>query len=376
MADERWILDADGHVVEPPDMWEKYLEAKYKSRAPRMIRDTDGEYRLLLEGELQPKPRGRSIGFNWRGLSPDWPMSPEQLQRGQDPQQRLADMDLEGIDVSVGFPTFGLALGSIEDVDFARACHEAYNNWLSDYCSVRPDRLKGAAAIPLQDVNLAIDELNRAVTELKMVAAFIRPNPYKGRNLDDPYYDPFYAEAQRLGVPIMTHEGTGNFMPTAGLDRFDNFAYTHTISHPFEQMLACMCLIYGGVCEKFPELQFVFLESGCSWLPYWLWRMDEHFEKRRGDLPLMSRKATDYFKRQCYISVDPDEKTMKYCIDYIGDDRVLFASDYPHWDAVFPGVIAEFERQAAGLSEESRRKILWDNAAQLYKIKAPTPTAL
>jgi predicted TIM-barrel fold metal-dependent hydrolase len=157
-------------------------------------------------------------------------------------------------------------------------------------------------------------------------------------------------------------------VPTAGIDRYDNFFMTHMISHAFEQMLAALSIIAGGVLERFPRLKVAFLESGCAWLPFWLHRMDEHYEKRAHEVPWLRMKPSDYFRRQCLITCDPDEATIPAVVNYIGEEYVAWASDYPHWDAVFPGALEELRKHMSGLSEGAQQKILAENAKRFLKL--------
>jgi uncharacterized protein len=164
------------------------------------------------------------------------------------------------------------------------------------------------------------------------------------------------------------HEGSGAFLPTAGVDRFaGQWFFTHTISHPFEQMLASLGLICQGALERNPELQVVFLEAGSGWLPYWLWRMDEHHEVLSFQVPWLKMKPSEYFRRQCFISFEADETRLGEVIDSIGADRLVFASDYPHWDATFPGV-TDMILNREDLNDETKRKIMGENAARLLRL--------
>src|SRR5262249_48477863 len=156
-----------------------------------------------------------------------------------------------------------------------------YNNWLADYCRHAPDRLVGVAMLPLVDIAESIRELKRASEELGFRGAFFRPNPYANRAIQDPAYEPFWQCAASLGVPITVHEGLSDWAPTLGRERFANAAMLHVLSHPFEQMAACAGLILNGVLERHATLRFAFLESGSAWLPYWLERMDSHWETWR-----------------------------------------------------------------------------------------------
>lgn len=359
------IIDIDGHVREADDLWERYLEPPFRARAPKVQKVPNGQLLFLLEGTRYHRKPDESPFETKRDHSPANP----HRERGMDPRARLNDMDVEGIEAGMLFPSAGLYLPSVEEEPYAVALCRAYNNWLFDYCRTNPRRLLGVGVIPVQDIGAAVEETRRVVSQLGFKGVFVRPNPVKGRTLDDPYYDPFYAIVQELGIPLMVHEGSGAYLPTAGADRFPGqWFFTHTISHPFEQMLACLSLVCKGVLEKFPQLKVIFLESGAGWLPYWLWRMDEHFEKLPFQVPRLKMKPSDYFRRQCYISCEPDEDNLGAIVQTVGEERVLFASDYPHWDSTFPGAPkAILDSTDIGL--EAKRKILGENALKLLGIE-------
>lgn len=362
------VVDVDGHVVEPWNLWERYMEEPFKAIGPKMVMDNRGHPRFMVEGKLLPKPEGKGagnpFGVNGGGKKGYGEQNPE----GLTPELRVKAMDLDGIDVGVLFPTQGLYIAAIENPKLATAVHRAYNDWLADFVKAAPARFVGVAALPLQDVQEAVKEARRTVKEYDFKGMFVRPNPVYGRNLDDPAYDPLYAELQELDVPLMLHEGTSSGpLPAPGIERWDSYFHSHTISHPAEQMLAALAILGGGVCERFPRLRVAFLEAGASWLPYWLWRLDEHVEKRRRELPWLKLLPSEYFHRQCVISCDPDEATVHYAVDFLGEDKVLFASDFPHWDGEFPGSVAEI-RENPKLSENAKRAILGENARRFLKL--------
>ena len=367
------IIDCDGHLVEPPDLWQRYLEGGLRAKAPRLVADRNGGTRIALEDRLYPQPEGNGKGFP--GLPAGWFRRDEggrfHAQPAISPQARLAAMDQEGIDIAVPFPTLGLYTVDAREPELNAAICRAYNNWLhEEYLAADRRRLVGVGMLTLLDIGAAVDELHRVVTALGFKGVYLRPNPVGGRALHDPTFDPFWAEAERLGVPVMFHEGTDGQFPTAGLDRYDNFFMTHTVSHPFEQMLAALSMIAGGVVERFPRLKIAFLESGCGWLPFWLHRLHEHFEKRPHEVPWLKTDPIACFRRQCMISCDPDEPTIPAVVDFIGEDYVCWASDYPHWDAIFPGAVIELRRHMTGLSESAQRKILGENARRFLNLGA------
>jgi uncharacterized protein len=382
---EYLVIDADGHVLEPPDLWLRYMDGPCRSRAPKVIEDEAGFQRILIEGRAHPRHQYGLNGMGSAGQSVNPPViKAKQYEEGKrggfDSRERLKDMDLEGIDIAVLFPTLGMFLGGIKDIKLAAETSIAYNNWLSDYCSANPRRLKGCAHVPLQDVRAAIKEMRRAVTELGMIGVYLRPNPYFRRNLDDPEYDPFWEAVQDLGVFVGFHEGASGAMPIAGIDRYEEYSKTpynhlicHIASHPFEQQLACLTMICGGIFERFPGLKIALLESGAGWMPYWLERMDRDFAHLGWYAPSLKLKPSEYFERHCFVSCDPDEETLASVTETVGDDNLLFASDYPHFDATFPGAVAAVANRDE-ISESAKMKILGMNAAKLINLPMEAAT--
>jgi uncharacterized protein len=183
----------------------------------------------------------------------------------------------------------------------------AYNRWLADYCRPYPARLFGVAMLPMQSVDLAIDEMHYARQQLGMHGGFLRPNPYKDRMLHNPSYEPFWTMAEELDFSIGFHEGSNSSMPTGGVDRFEDRAARHMISHTTEMMLAAMSVIWGGMCERHPRLRLGFLESGGGWIAPWLDRMDRHFDDQGFNDSGLKTRPSELFKRNCWISFEPVE---------------------------------------------------------------------
>src|SRR5713226_1417621 len=241
MAREYNVIDADGHVLEPVDMFEKYMDPAYRDRAPRMIVDTDGKERLLIEGKILGSHKGLGAlgGVGARqGTIDDVTMKyVEGRKGGFDPHARIVDMDLDGIDAAFLYPSIGLFSGAVTEPRLAAAMCRAYNRWLADYCAPYPDRLFGIAMLPMQSIPLAIEEARFAAKELGYRAGFIRPNPYNGRMLDHPDYAAFWAGVQELDFSIGLHEGASGGMPQAGVDRFEKRGARHIGPHTIEMML-------------------------------------------------------------------------------------------------------------------------------------------
>src|SRR5712692_6070940 len=363
------VVDADGHVLEPINLWDHYIDPKFRDRRPQRFTDTDGKERLKIDGKAFGGKKGLgtlgAIGARDGIVLDDNLAYEEGRPGGFDPHKRIPDMDLDGIDAAFLYPSLCLGFGGVEDPALAAALYRAYNRWLADYCKPYPDRLFGVAMLPMQSVELAIEEMRYARKELGMRSGFLRPNPYNNRMLSHPAYDPFWAAAQELDFAIGVHEGTGG-MPAAGVDRFEGRGAKHIVSHTVEMMLASLSVIWGGVCERFPTLRFAFLESGGGWIAPWLDRMDRHFDDHGvfNDSPLRLRPS-EYFHRQCWISFEPVEGSLRYLAEYLGPHKILWATDYPHPDGFFPGAPAMI---AEKLPEKFRRQVLAESALQFYKL--------
>jgi predicted TIM-barrel fold metal-dependent hydrolase len=352
------IVDADGHVVEPPDLWDRHAPARFRAAAPRVVVDDEGHLRYRLEGRLTPRlPFMDAAGERPRFVPPAG---------GSDPRARLADLDAEGIAAAVLYPSTGLLLGGVEDPPTAVALCRAYDDWLAEYCAADARRLFGAAAVPLQDPAAAAEEAVR----LGFRAVFVRPNPFQGRTLGDPVYDRLWATCAEAGVAVAVHEGTTLHVPTAGADRFPDFFSLHAVSHALEQQLALVALVTGGVLERHPRLRVVFLESGAAWVPYWLERLDAHFEKWGWMLPSLRTRPSELFRRQCWVSCDGDEATLPATADFLGADRLVWASDYPHPDAIFPGAPRALLARD-DVAGDVKERIFVRNAAALYGLEEP-----
>lgn len=349
------VIDADGHVWEPESVWEKHLDAAFQDRRPRLVRDNRGTTRYVYEGKLIPP--GEGLGA-W---APEGILEATTHRDGAfDPKLRLVDMDTEGIDVAVLFGSFGLVLNHTRDAALSAALCRAYNDWLADYCSADSSRLKAVPAIPLVDMPRALAEARRAIGELGMVGINLSTTMLSLPAHDEAFH-PLYALAQELGVPITFHAGGGGFVEP----RLDNYALSHTCAFPFDVMYGMTCVLGGGVMERFPELRVAFLEAGCGFLPYYLERLDEHFHKRTGEMPI-PRPPSEYLAQgRVWVSCEPDESSLEWVVSRVGAERILYASDYPHWDAEFPESVRKI-RDREGLGAEAKRAILGDNAAELF----------
>lgn len=351
------IIDADSHVYEPFEMWEKYLEPAFKSFAPSPD--------LRIQGERIVNKLADEV--NSVGIEQIMQTHPMSVLNRFDSESHVRAMKQMGIDVSFIYPTYGLWILAIDTMapQLAGVFTRAYNNWLRDFCSYNPQILRGVGTINLHAPEEMVPELQR-VAGFVWKAVFLRPNPVKGRLLSDLAYEPFWTECEELGIAVAIHEGTHSRLPTTGAKRFNTRFALHACSHPMEQMMALLALIEGGVLERHPKLRIGFLESGCGWLAYWLWRLDEEYRNLHWEVKdNVKMKPSEYFRRQCFIAIEPSEPYLAKIVEYIGSDNLIFGSDYPHMDHkpdVIEGVVALEEQ----LPKKTVQKILWDNPAQFY----------
>ena len=367
------VLDSDLHVIEPPDLWQRYIDAEFKDRAPRGLMDSVAN--LFLEGpDGKPWGRTQTPADDRRRISgKEYAVNQKKYryfhEGGWTGELQLEAMDAEGIDVAVLYPSRGLYVLAVPGLDppLAAAIARAYNDWLHEFCQADPDRLIGAGMISPFDIENAVSESIRCVKELGFKGVFLRPNEVDERNWYDSYYDPLWSALEELQVPLGFHEGVASGLPQTG-DKFrDSFMLQHVFTHPVELMLATASFCGGGILEHHPKLRVAFLEGNCSWVPFLLWRLDEHCELW-GDVyaPDLKMAPSEYYKRQCFASVEADEDLVKYVIDYMGNNHLVFSTDFPHPDSKWPGSVNRFLELP--IADEDKKQILWDNCAQYYDI--------
>lgn len=334
------VIDADGHVTESDEQVRRYMEEPYRRRPT--FRAGDQYWDRNLYGRL-----GRSA---------------------PDAETWLRAMDEGGLDTAVLFPTrVGLGASLIWEPDVAVAVSRAYNQFMYEEFLKRNDRLKAVALLPLQDIDAAVQELRRAVSELGMVGGML-PAIGLHRPLGHREFFPLYEEAQRLDTMLAVHSGTQG-IHHVGADHLQKFIEVHTYCFPTALMLQITSMTFAGVPALFPNLRLGWMEAGCGWVPYWLERMDEEWEKR-GDVeaPLLRKPPSEYVKDgHWFFHAEAEERAIPYVISVLGEDVLFYASDFPHWDSEFPENIDHMLARE-DLTESVKRKLLAENAKRLYRI--------
>ena len=391
------IMDSDLHLMEPEDLWARYLDEPYRVNPPKFFGaqkqslapnkedkgNTDTIFGMEVQGQVIPAfanaqgaiRQSRELARRSRARHPHFRVA---RARGFDPASTLAAMDIEGIDVAVMYGTRGRQILMHDDLapDYAAALARAYNNWAHEYCQSHPERLRFAGQVAMHDIGHAVEEARRCVNELGAVAVIGTPNPVNGLHLHDEAVEPLWNELERLNVPIGFHP-TGNSSLKDDVGRrfvgHNNYQpIAHAARGPMELMMAMASMTTGGVLERHPKLRCAFLEGTAGWLGWWLWRLDDHWEKfGPGCEQQLSMLPSEYFKRQCYIALDVDEEPAVEVIKEIGAEYFVCSTDYPHPDGAFPEAFKQFF--GLPLSDDQRRKILWENCARLYQIETPAP---
>jgi uncharacterized protein len=352
------VVDADAHVNEDVGAWTALSEQR-----PGWLGAgrSAGRWVAEIEGKLYPRQDGPGCG-----VPIDASTNPRCAAGAADLDVRLADMDAEGIDVQVLYGGLVLGASGYDDPGLALDVCRAYDDWLlTKVCGHSPTRLKGVAAVPIQDVGRAIGEAERAAG-LGAVAVTIPP-VVGSANLDDASLQPFFEACASLGLAVAVHSAPGMNLPLPGAERFDNYAMVHALSFPVDQMVALTALTLGGVLDRFPTLRVAFLESGVGWVPYFVHRLHEHHEKLPhllGDGVSDPRAIVE--RGQCWFSFEAEEPLLAEYVAHLGDASLVYASDYPHWDSDFPGTVDEV--RASGLPDDTLDKILGTNAQQLYNL--------
>jgi predicted TIM-barrel fold metal-dependent hydrolase len=281
-------------------------------------------------------------------------------------------MDSEKIDVALLYPTIGIAWEAlVDDPQLATAYSRAYNRWIVDFCSHDRKRLVPIAHICLKDPQGAVEEVKRA-RKAGCAGVYLSPDPESrdGRQFDDSDLVPFWETVQDLDMPVAFHVVARHRNMLEGFLGGDDprsaggavvFMFTFLA---LDVMAAFTSLMTRGMFEKYPRMKCAVLEAGSNWITAWLDRMDHKTEVMHAFTP-MKLLPSEYFKRQCLISAEPDESITAAVAQHLGPEYVIWASDYPHLDASF-NVVGQIREKIAGLPEAAQRQILGENAIRFY----------
>jgi len=364
------IIDADGHVFEPFDMWTERLPAEFHERAWKRVRDDEGRERILFYGRATGLPYTVGTLCTPGGLAAggrlDYDLDREVDRGVDDPARRVQLMDEQGIAVSVLFPTMTLGLDDIPDVDFRHAYARAYNSWIADFCRHDPVRLRWAAVVPLADPAWALTELARAATD-GATTVMLSPIPTPGgQTLASPELEGFWGALEESGLPAVVHASDPG-SPALGLRRLWTSRAQWQMGVSFQLQLGVLYVLDGGVLERHPRLRIGFFEGDVGWLAHWIGRLEATYEKLALISPGPERPVLQQFQEQCVISGEPADRGLALTAELVGSDRVLWASDWPHLDGAWPDPIVIL-RDREDLDDEQKRDIFFRGSARFYGI--------
>jgi predicted TIM-barrel fold metal-dependent hydrolase len=371
------VFDADAHVIYPHDLWERFLDERYRHRVGRKAPaglDTynpvvvDGrwvQHPTVLYGQFQ-----KAIGWTTEDMIAQY--GEEMVVKGFTGERVARALEAEGVDIMVIYgPEYDMWLEGI-DPDLQAAMARAYNRWGAEMRETSGGRVQVSGPVPLNDVSRAVEEIRYAHEHLGTRCFWARPDQFNHRNLGDRYYDPVYELLQDLDCAFATHEYMGLNGASAGSDRFFTFTEWHTVVHAHEAQSAVLSMICHGVYERFPRLRCAYMEAGCGWLPSWLHRIDEQLELAgAAEFPELTRSAWDTFRANCWISTECEDRYVADVIRWMGDGHIVYETDFPHPDSKYPHATDTFLALMPDvITEASKAKILWDNAVDLYRFPA------
>jgi predicted TIM-barrel fold metal-dependent hydrolase len=361
---EPFIISADSHVTEPADLWCQRLDRTFRDRAPRVVRDYGTDRYLLVAPGISPFPiaTGFGAGKHGRDLKQHLHRGYEAARAGGwDPVERVKDQDADGVGCEVLYPTHGMKLFALADAELQRACFRVYNDWIVGFVAAFPKRLVPLALISLYDVPEGVREVERVA---RMGAAGVlvwgsppeTVPPYGSRT-----YDPVWAAAASLGLPVSLHCITSGRPEVRSRSAYVQYL---DVVHDVQRSLAE--IVCGGVLERFPELIVVSAENDCGWFPHFLFRLDHAHEKfgRFAACPLPLRPS-EYFRRQVYATFQEDS-TVSTLHDDLAAERYMWASDYPHADSTWPNSRRIIAQTLGKLPDAALKKMIGGNAARLY----------
>ena len=369
-------IDADGHVLEPPDLWENYLEDAYRDRALRIRVDDEGLEYLEINGKPSQRTRKGSLGIMGAMGAEDLKPSPDRRYADSMPlgacnaSDRLALMDQENLACSLLYPTIGL-LWEVEETDpeISLAYARAYNRWIADFCRDSGGRLVPIAMLTLLDPEGSAAELERAVRD-GCKGCWVNPFNHNRVIHGHSDHDILFTKCVELDVPFAIHPTFHPHATAAGI--FDwpaegaGFGGMIWLRSIVQQAL--ISFIALGTLDRFPTLRVGVLESGSGWIGAMLDRLDAF--TRSMNLAGKRPTASEYFRRQCFISGDPDETAAPYTVDHVGPDNFMWATDYPHPDHPHTWV-DDLTAFADRLPPAVRAKVLGDNVRRIYKLDLP-----
>jgi predicted TIM-barrel fold metal-dependent hydrolase len=362
------IISADSHITEAPNTYRDYIDAKWRDKAPRMeYVDKIGDA-FLIDGFNRPVALGlvAAAGKPAEELRISGVRFEELHRGGWDPDARLEDQRRDGVDAEIIYPTVGMVLCNHPSLDYKKACFDAYNRWIAEYCGRHPERLLGCGQTAMRSPEEGIADL-KAIQALGLRGVMMPGNPAV-EDYDSRAYDAFWEAAIELGLPLSFHILT---------DR--NYSFGARVRGPAMNgflgiVRGCQdimgTLVLGGVFERHPALRIVCVEADAGWVPHYMYRMDHAYKRHRNWLPAgqaLSKLPSEYFRENIYTTFQDDWVAFRVA-ELMNWRRLLWANDFPHSDSTWPWSQEMLAEHTRHLTPEQKRAILCDNVAELYGI--------
>ena len=361
------IIDADGHLFETEAIFEEYMEPSLRNYRPRLIGDEEGHFFWVVDGATKYRRPGLPGAGNPGSAAPPgkalapFRRAPVGSQTLADVKERLRDLDKEEIDVQYLYPSFLLHVNSWNDGLLANGVCRAYNAWLAKICSEAPDRLRGVGLVSLRDPAGAAREVRR-IRDIGLAAVMIS-GTVGARRLDHPEHEPFFAEANGASLPIAVHFSLE--FPVVD-ELFPHHFPNRVLAGIFPIMAGFTSVVCSGLMERYPALRFAFLEGGANWVPAYVERMDDHFANPRYNArQVIERPPSHYLNSgRIFFGCEGDEAALGRMVRELGEDKLMYSSDYPHADRT-EGT-ARLLKERADLSESAKKMIMAENARRFY----------
>lgn len=366
---ETKIISADSHVTEPPDTYAPRMDAKYRDMAPHIEHHPEKGDLFIIPGMKQNAvPMGLIAGAG-KSASELAVMGTrfEELPRsGWDPKARRADQIRDGVDGEIIYPTVGMVICNHPDFDFKKACMDAYNLWIAEYCAADPTRLFGIGQTAMRSPEEGIADMKR-IKSLGLKGLFMPGNP-QVEDYDSKAYDKFYEAAIEHEMPLCFHILTSKddgFNRRVRGPRLNTFL---SIIRGNQDIIGTF--IFGGVFERHPKLKLVCVEADAGWVPHYMYRMDHAYDRHRYWLPAgtLSRKPSEYFRENVYTTFQDDWVAFQMT-KMVNVERMMWANDFPHSDATWPHSQELLAEHTKSLTEHEKRRILHDNVVELFNLK-------
>ncbi len=397
-GDDGWelpmIVSVDDHVVEPPDLWQRWLPQKYRERGPRVERRGiesmtflgGTRYDIVYDDDAPPadcwiyedlvaphKRHVAAVGFPREEMSLS-PITYDEMRPGcYDVKERVADMLANHVEVSLSFPTFprfcGQTFLEASDREVAEACVYAYNDWMVDeWCAESDGHLVPLIIVPLWDAELAAAEVRRNAERGVHAVCFSEIPPHLGLpSVHGDHWDPFFAACAETQTVVCMHIGSSSKMPSTSADAPPAVQATLSFNNA---MGSLSDFLFSGVLVRFPELKLAYSEGQIGWIPYILERADDVWTEHRawgGVAEQVPEPPSTYYYRQVYGCFFRDQHGLD-SLDKVGVDNITFETDYPHTDTTWPNTKAVAEKMMGDLSPEVVHKIVRGNAIEMLSL--------